>query len=57
MIRGSRKRHRIIWLVLAVLLPVLFAAGLLLRHEDPVNIEIPKVERTSAPQEASTQNE
>lgn len=41
MIRSLRKRHRLIWAVLALLLPALFVAALALRHPDPVNDRIP----------------
>lgn len=35
MIRTLRVRHRVIWLALAVLLPLLFAAALRARHAEP----------------------
>lgn len=44
MIRSIRKRHRLVWIVLAVLLPVLFIAALVLRHDEPVNETIPYAE-------------
>ncbi len=41
MIRKIRKKHQIIWLILAVLLPILFIAGIAFRHSEPVNEKIP----------------
>lgn len=41
MIRSARLRHRIIWIILAVLLPLIIGAGLLYRHPEPVNQKIP----------------
>ncbi len=46
MIRSIRKRHKLVWIVLAVLLPMLITAGLLLRHDEPVNPQIPTAERS-----------
>lgn len=46
MIRATRKRHRLIWIALAMLLPILFAASIIFRHEEPVNEKIP--EKTTA---------
>jgi hypothetical protein len=37
MIRKIRKTHKIVWLILALLLPLLFIAGIALRHAEPVN--------------------
>lgn len=45
MIRSIRKKHKIIWLVLAILLPVLFIAAIALRHPAPVNESIPAVRK------------
>jgi hypothetical protein len=42
MIRKIRKRHKIIWLVLAFLLPLLFIAAVAFRHGEPINENIPK---------------
>lgn len=42
MIRAIRKKHKIIWLVLAILLPLLFIASIVLRHGEPVNENVPK---------------
>lgn len=42
MIRKIRKRHKIIWLVLAVLLPLIFIASIVFRHHEPVNENVPK---------------
>jgi hypothetical protein len=36
MTRRHRQRHRILWCILAVVLPLLFAAGLLSRRDVPV---------------------
>ena len=47
MISSIRKRHKILWLALAVLLPILFIASIAFRHSDPVNENIPTVERNS----------
>ena len=41
MIRRIRKTHKIVWLILAALLPLLFAASLVFRHREPVNEKIP----------------
>jgi ABC-type spermidine/putrescine transport system permease subunit I len=41
MIRQIRKKHKIVWLVLAVLLPILFVASIVFRHREPINKEIP----------------
>jgi hypothetical protein len=43
MIRTIRKRHKFVWIVLAVLLPILFIAGIVFRHADPVNESIPRI--------------
>jgi hypothetical protein len=43
MIRKIRKQHKIVWLILAVLLPLLFIAGIIFRHREPVNEKIPKL--------------
>ena len=42
MIRKIRKTHKIIWLILAVLLPLLFIAAIAFRHGEPVNENVPK---------------
>jgi hypothetical protein len=42
MIRKIRKNHKLIWLILAILLPVLFIAGIAFRHHEPVNEKIPE---------------
>jgi len=41
MIRKIRKEHKIIWLIMAVLLPLLFTASIVFRHSEPVNEKIP----------------
>ncbi len=43
MIRSIRKRHKVIWIALAFLLPSLFVAALALRHEEPRNDGVPAV--------------
>lgn len=45
MIRVGRKRHKIVWLILAVLLPILFIASIALRHSEPINENIPTIEK------------
>lgn len=42
MIHSIRKTHKLIWLILAILLPILFIAGIAFRHLEPVNESIPK---------------
>ena len=42
MIRKIRKIHKIVWLILTMILPIVFIAGIVFRHADPVNEEIPK---------------
>ncbi len=44
MIHAIRRRHRIIWTVLAVLLTGLFAASIMFRHSEPVNDSVPRRE-------------
>jgi len=39
MIRPLRTAHRIIWIALALLLPLLLVLGLLARHDRPANSE------------------
>ena len=41
MIRPLRTRHRRMFLILAVLLPLLFVAGLMSRDQQPVRLIIP----------------
>ncbi|MBS1794141.1 MAG: hypothetical protein JSS81_09820 [Acidobacteria bacterium] len=43
MIREIRRRHKLIWLGLAVLLPLLLAASVVFRHAEPVNDKIPTI--------------
>ena len=43
MIRKIRKKHKTVWLILAILLPLLFIASIAFRHSEPVNQTIPKV--------------
>ena len=42
MIRRLRRRHRLIWVALAFVLPLLIIAGLMSRHAEPVNESVPK---------------
>jgi hypothetical protein len=42
MIRKIRRQHKIVWLILAVLLPLIFIAGIVFRHGEPVNEKIPE---------------
>jgi hypothetical protein len=42
MIRAIRKKHKIIWLILAVILPLLFVASIAFRHSEPVNENVPE---------------
>lgn len=46
MIRKIRKRHRIIWVILAIILPLIFVASIMFRHSEPANENIPQVQRT-----------
>ena len=48
MIISLRKRHITIWIILAILLPVIFFVGLALRHGEPLNDKIPTVQREEA---------
>lgn len=47
MIRSIRKKHKIIWLVLSVLLPLIFIAGIVFRHSEPINQSIPDKKLTA----------
>ena len=42
MIRSIRKKHRVIWVILAIILPLLFIASIVFRHQEPVNQIVPK---------------
>jgi hypothetical protein len=42
MILAIRRRHRVIWVVLAVILPLLFAAAIFFRHGEPINEKVPQ---------------
>ena len=42
MIRSIRKKHRVIWVILAIVLPLLFIASIIFRHQQPVNQIVPK---------------
>ena len=42
MIRRIRKRHKIIWLILAIILPIIFIASIAFRHSEAVNENVPK---------------
>ncbi len=43
MIRKIRRKHKFVWLILAVLLPLLLIAGIAFRHREPVNQAIPMI--------------
>ncbi len=43
MISAIRKRHRIIWIILAVLLAAVFVASVISRHNEPLNDKIPQI--------------
>jgi hypothetical protein len=45
MIRSIRKEHKLVWLMLAILLPAIFIAGIVFRHAESVNENIPKIEK------------
>ena len=42
MISSIRKKHRVIWVILAITLPLLFIASIVFRHQEPINQTIPK---------------
>lgn len=42
MIRKIRRKHKIVWLILGILLPILFVASIVFRHSEPVNEKIPE---------------
>ena len=42
MIHKIRRKHKIVWLILAILLPVLFIVSIIFRHHEPINENIPK---------------
>ena len=46
MIRSIRKKHRVIWVILAIVLPILFIASIVFRHNEPVNESIPQKNET-----------
>lgn len=48
MIRGLRRRHRLIWTVLAPILAVLLAAAVLLRPEPPLADAFPEPREVAA---------
>lgn len=41
MIRKIRKKHKIVWLILVIILPIIFIASITFRHNEPVNEKIP----------------
>lgn len=47
MIRSIRKKHKIIWLILAILLPILFIVSIAFRHNEPINQNIPSKKLTT----------
>jgi hypothetical protein len=46
MIHKTRQRHRFIWLAIAILLPIIFAASIIYRHSEPLNQSIPQTKTT-----------
>ena len=42
MIRKIRRRHRVIWVILAIILPILLIASVVFRHSAPVNRFVPQ---------------
>ncbi len=46
MIRSIRKKHKIVWLILAILLPILFIASIWFRHPEAVNETVPLTDKT-----------
>jgi hypothetical protein len=47
MIRKLRQRHYLIWVILAIILPILFALSIIFRHSEPVNPSVPKRIKTT----------
>lgn len=47
MIRSIRKKHKIVWLILAFLLPILFIASIVFRHSETINENIPSKKLTA----------
>lgn len=47
MIRSIRKTHKIVWLILAVLLPIVFISGIFFRHSETINENIPSKKLTA----------
>lgn len=43
MIRGLRRTHLVVWLVLAIVLPVLLVLALSHRHRPPINAIPPEL--------------
>jgi uncharacterized protein YpmB len=43
MILSARKRHRIIWVCLAIILAIIFAVSVIFRHSEPINEKIPQI--------------
>jgi hypothetical protein len=50
MIRAIRKEHKIVWLLLALLLPLVFTASIIFRHAEPINKNIPTIEKNKQAQ-------
>ena len=44
MISSIRKRHKTVWVVLVILLPILFIISIAFRHVEPINENIPRLE-------------
>lgn len=50
MIRKIRKEHKMVWLILAIILPILFVASIVFRHSEPTNQSVPKRNITQSSQ-------
>lgn len=50
MIRKIRKKHKIVWLILAILLPILFIASIAFRHSETTNEIVPQKNKTQSSQ-------
>ncbi len=47
MIRSIRKKHKSVWIILAIILPILFIASIIFRHNEPINENIPSKKLTT----------
>jgi heme/copper-type cytochrome/quinol oxidase subunit 3 len=43
MISSIRKKHRIVWVFLTVVLAITFVLSIIYRHSEPINEKIPQV--------------